>query len=262
MTDSTNTNNPLLARAKMPGSTFTLPSQGLFYKDGELDDTVKNGEIYVQPMVTLDELIFKTPDKLYTGDAFRDVFSRCIPQVKKPLKLLSKDLDFLLICLRKVSLGSDIELTYTHTCENAKEHNYVISIDDFIKNTKRIDPTTLESFEIKLDNGQTVHIAPPRFDNILKIYQQNDNNEGNVEQAHQELRETLLSIIYKVDDITDKKMISEWLDVIKIGYIKDITKGISNTSDWGPDQTSTIVCKDCKEEIEVTTPLNPVSFFT
>jgi len=49
-----NNQNPLLAAIKMPGRVFQLPSRGIFYKDGELDETCKNGEIHVQPLSALD----------------------------------------------------------------------------------------------------------------------------------------------------------------------------------------------------------------
>ena len=39
--------NPLLASLRIPGETFRLPSHGLFYTDGELDDSVVNGEVEV-----------------------------------------------------------------------------------------------------------------------------------------------------------------------------------------------------------------------
>lgn len=258
--------NPLLARARIPGETFTLPSQGLFYHDGELDESVKNGEVYVSPMVTLDEIVMKSPDKLYSGEAFKDVFSRCIPQIKKPLKLLSKDIDYLLICLRKVSMGDFLEITYTHDCsEEAKNHTYKVSITPFIREAKRIDPTTLAKiYTVQLDNGQNVLLMPPRFDSVLKLYQKmgEDETEENVAQIQSEIRETLADMIQKVDDVSDKQFILEWLDAIKIGYMHEITKAIEKISDWGPTQTTKLICKDCGEEIEISTPLNPISFFT
>ena len=87
--------NPLLERIRIPGETFTLPSQGIFYKNGELDDDSKNGEVYIYPMVTYDEIVLKTPDKLFSGEAITEVFQRCVPQIKKPMELLAKDVDFI-----------------------------------------------------------------------------------------------------------------------------------------------------------------------
>jgi len=88
--------NPLLTRVEMPGSTFQLPSRGLFYDNGELRDDVEMGEVHVHPMSAFDEILMKTPDALFSGEAVHKVFLRCIPQVLQPVELLAKDVDFLL----------------------------------------------------------------------------------------------------------------------------------------------------------------------
>ena len=48
--------NPLLAKVKLPGRVFQLPSRGLFYQTGVLSDSVRNGEIQIKPMSALVEL--------------------------------------------------------------------------------------------------------------------------------------------------------------------------------------------------------------
>ena len=255
--------NPLLARARIPGETFTLPSQGLFYQNGELDESVKNGELIVNPMVTFDEIIMKTPDKLFSGEAITEVFKRCIPQVLKPLDLLSKDVDFLLVCLRKVTYGEQMEITYTHTCKDAEEHNYMVSMDPFVRNARRIDPTKIDTdYVIKLENGQQVFLNPPRFGNVLKIYQAVGNDQDmSSEEIRDELFDTLAGMIRKVDNISDKNQVREWLSVIKAGWVEQISTSIDRVSDWGPNFGSTIKCRDCGEEVQVNTPINPLSFF-
>src|SRR5271170_226889 len=123
--------NPLLERIRMPGETFRLPSGALFYptESGILDSTVTDGEVHIHPMTALDEIALKTPDLLFSGLAVIQVFGRCIPQIKDAKRLLAKDVDFLLVALRKVSYGPEMELSYTHDCEKAKSHNYVASVD-------------------------------------------------------------------------------------------------------------------------------------
>lgn len=102
--------NPLLKKIKLPGKRFRLPSRGLFYTDGELKDTVVDGEIEIFSMSTTDEITLRTPDYLFSGEAIEKVFKRCIPEVEKPLKLLSRDVDYLLTALRVVSYGDVTEL--------------------------------------------------------------------------------------------------------------------------------------------------------
>jgi hypothetical protein len=255
--------NPLLERARMPGGTFTLPSQGLFYNDGELSADVKNGEVHVLPMVTLDEIILKTPDKLFSGDGIVEVFKRCIPQVNDPMRLLAKDVDFLMVCLRKVTYGDNMEVTYTHDCKDAKEHSYMIPITNFIQESKRIDPTTAgKVFSLELDNGQVLKLRPANLKNVLGIYQSAvGDDEENIESISKNIFDTMVAMIESVDGISDIDMITEWVKTISAGWVHQIGETIDKVSDWGPTFDVVIKCKDCGGEITINTPINPLAFF-
>ena len=264
MNEDTLSVNPLLEKARIPGETFTLPSRGLFYKNGELDSTVKNGEIHVLPMATFDEITLKTPDKLFSGQAIEDVFKRCIPQVLKPLELHSKDVDFLLVCLRKLSFGDKMEVSFQHDCEEAKEHNYAFSMDPFIKNAKQIDPTKIKTtFKLTLPQGQIVSLSPMRFKSTLALYQaaSKTDDKMDVRQVNDSLVELFLGVIEDVDGTTDRDHITEWLSTIPAGYVRLITESLNKVSDWGPDFEVKTKCKDCEEEILITSPINPIAFF-
>lgn len=252
--------NPLLDRARLPGQTFGLPSKGIFYTNGELSPGIKDGEVHVYPMTALDEIIIRSPDKLYSGDAIVEVFNRCIPDILKPKELFAKDIDFLMVCLRKVSYGDEFEIKYTHDCENAKEHSYIIPMDPFIRNAKVLDPTTVQGkFTIELDNEQKVRLHPIKYKDVLDIVQASDSES--TEDTQDRVIQTLLGIIESVDDITDKGMIKEWINAIPVGWAHKISDAIDDTSDWGPAFTYTITCKDCGKEVKIDAPMNPVSFF-
>lgn len=256
--------NSLIERIRMPGETFRLPSGALFYsKDsGILDSDVTDGEVHVHPMTALDEIALKTPDLLFSGQAVIQVFGRCIPQIKDVTRLLAKDVDFLLVCLRKVSYGSDMELQYTHTCEGAKSHSYVTSVDGFIKKTKRIDPSRVTSdFQINLTNGQTVKMAPLSFGSFVELMQSSEQDMEPEELANR-LYNSVSKLIACVDSTTDRTMIVEWLSKIPPSLMKQLTESIERTTEWGPDFKLTIKCKDCGKEEAVQAPLNPLAFFT
>ena len=59
-------------------------------------------------------------------------------EIKQALKnglrvVFGKDVDFLLLCLRKVSYGPQVEMQYNHKCsEDSKQRTYAININDFI----------------------------------------------------------------------------------------------------------------------------------
>lgn len=256
--------NPLLARVRIPGETFRLPSLGLFYKNGELDDDVVNGELHVFPMTTIDEIVFKTPDRLFTGDAITEVFSRCIPQVKQPLQLLSKDVDYLMACLRLVTYGHHMEVNYIHSCQDAKEHTYKIEVRPFLQRAKQIDPTTLGTvFVYMLPNGQKIHFRPPIFASVIRLSQTMDFSDASMtpETMGDLILDALADMIESVDTVTDRAMIREWLGALNAGWIRDISDTVSKISDWGANFKVDLVCQDCGMPFETEISTNPLTFF-
>jgi len=255
--------NPLLERARIPGETFALPSRGLFYKNGELADDVVDGEVVVFPMVTLDELVMKSPDKLLNGTAIVDVFRRCIPQIKKPLDLLAKDVDYLMVCLRKVTYGDSIEVQYTHKCENAKSHSYLVGLDTFLRQTRKIEERDItEKYRLVLPNSQVVLLQPPRYDSVLKFYQAVNNDAVSDEDLSSGILGSLLDLIVSVDGYTERAFIDEWLRKLSAGHIRKITAKIPIVSEWGADVSAKVKCRDCEEEITLSPSLNPIDFFS
>ena len=259
--------NPLLAKTRIPGTTYRLPSRGLFYTNGELDESAgPDAEIVVNPMRTTEELILANPDKLFTGDAVAEVFEVCIPQVKKPRELLSKDVDFLLCALRLVTFGPTKQINYEHFCDDAKEHEYTVSVEEILRGVKEIDPTTIDKqFKMTLDNGQVLTLRPPRYDRVIRLYQSMSNfNEEplTTEQLKANILDNLTDMIAKVDDVEKPEYILEWLESLKAGFVHQIQEFVERSSDWGMDQESVIVCQDCGEEVPITVPVNPIGFFT
>lgn len=257
--------NPLLSKIRIPGETFQLPSQGIFYHNGELDPSSTNGEVEVYPMTTIDEIVFNTPDKLLSGKAIVEVFARCIPQIKKPLDLVSKDIDFLLVCLRMTTFGQTMDVNYKHDCEDDKYHVYQIDLQKLIRTTTKFDPTSIDrEYTIKLPNGQVVLIKPMVYGDILKVYDMtvtNKNQEVDDKAAEHNILHMMVSLIDSVDGITDKTMIFDWLKQLNLGWKKLIEQQITGATDWGVNYDTSHKCKSCKENITIRLSANPVDFF-
>jgi hypothetical protein len=257
--------NPLLARLVLPGETFRLPSQGLFYTHGELSDEVKDGEVHVFPMTAYDEIVFKTPDMLLSGNAIDEVFKRCIPQILEPRKLLSKDVDYLITCLRVITYGSDITLTYQHTCEGAKEREYTISLQDILRKAKSIDPTSLATtYTITMSNGQIVKVKPTTFNTILELNQNfnNSDDDNSIESIQHKIMKVLVDMIEAVDETTNRAHIEEWARKLPAGWVRFLSESIDKVSDWGVEFKAPAKCKDCGADMEMPFSANPVSFFS
>lgn len=266
MTEQTKPVNPLLDRLRMPGATFKLPSQGIFYTNGELDESVKNGEVEVYPMTAIDEIIMSTPDKLISGKAIQEVFQRCIPQIQKPADLLAKDVDFLMVALRSVSFGDTMEVTYQHDCEGGLNHTYNVNLQQMIRATKTVDPTLIsKEYSHTLPNGQQVTLKPLTYGNIVELYQMTamtKAQELSEDDAEKLIVNTLASVIARVDEISDREMIREWVAKLPLGWKRQVETTAQSVTQWGVDFTSKQKCKDCKQHMDVHVTANPVSFFT
>lgn len=258
--------NPLLDKLRIPGSTFRLPSQGLFYDEGVLHASVKNGEVEVYPMTAMDEIIMNTPDKLLSGKAILEVFSRCIPSILRPNDLLSKDVDFLMVCLRLVSFGTTMDLSYEHSCEHAEEHKYTVDIEQMVNNARQIDPTTINTeYVMPMQNGQVVTLKPFTYVNIVELYQTTaliKSENVTAEEAKKLIISTITNIIGSVDGVKDKTFIEQWVTKIPLGWKKQIERRAQDVTQWGVDFLVKQQCPDCGEEITLQVAANPVSFFT
>lgn len=258
--------NPLMNRIRIPGEHHTLPSRGLFYEKGVLSDDVKDGELLILPMTTQDEIYMRSPDMLFSGESIRKVFARTCPQVLKPGQLLSKDTDFILTVLRKISYGDQLEITYNHGCTDSKEHNYPIKIENLLTQIKRIDPTTIAGkFTMKLENEQIVKFAPIKYDDVVSMLQLNitdSNRELPPEELLSRTTSYISSLIESVDNITDKKQIEEWLEQIPPKWTRQFQAIIDATqNDWGVDFNVNIKCEDCGKEAKIVSPISPLFFF-
>lgn len=252
--------NPLL-NIKIPGETIRLPSMGLFYTPDELEAT--DGEVHVYPMSAIDEIVMRSVDKLLNGDSIIEVFKRCIPEVKNPGRLFAKDVDTLLLTLRKVTYGPTVDVKSTHTCEGAKEHTYTVTLDQFISSAKSLDPTKVsEQFRVTMESGQVVTLNPIRFNDIVKLMQDTSlHKDMTVTKMQEKMFESTISIIASVDGVTERAHIAEWARTIPTTWFGKISQSIDSASDWGPSTKYTTTCQDCGEEITMNIELSPLTFF-
>lgn len=265
--------NPLLKSLRLPGETVRLPSRALTYTAKQLDQAIidNNGELHVYPMTTYEEILMKTPDLLFSGQAIVQTFARCIPGIFSPLELLAKDVDFLLVVLRKITYGATVEVQYKHDCEDSKKHTYTININSFLQNLKELDPVTLASdTSIVLPNGQHVTLRPFFLKDVISASQRAMANQSIESQTDLEFAETLRKSIIEglapaivsVDDTTEPEFIAEWLNNLPAPWVDDISTVAEKVNKFGIEFQSEVLCQDCGSTVRLNVPLNPQSFFT
>lgn len=286
--------NPLMVRFnQMPPETFRLPSGGSLYTNGELDPEVMGGEVIIYPMTTVDEITMRSPDMLFQGTAIENVFKRCIPQVMKPLDLLSKDVDYLLICLRMITYGTHLDIYWTcpkcgndkelipdieptdgeHIVEQRREGEvgskellnakpvYEIDLNKFLKGTIPFNPDS-PNLTFELSTGEVVKLKPSTFAEMITLYQYDLDAIVTPDEMGDFIVTSLLAVIQDVNGVTNREFIREWALACKAPVINEMQSKIQVANDWGTSETYEFNCKKCNYASEAEIPLNPVHFFT
>jgi hypothetical protein len=131
--------------------------------------------------------------------------------------------------------------------------------------SKELDPTQLQTqfTHTITTNGaeQVVNFKPLRYRDVIKMMQADSDGRDDHSKLMQ-LFNSMLSVINDVDGVRDPQMIIEWLSTLPVANSKELLDRIENISDWGPDYTHHCQCKHCGEPIELSVPINPVTFFT
>jgi hypothetical protein len=277
--------NPLLERFNvMPPETYQIPSLGALYTNGELHPDVVDGEVLIYPMTMVDEITIRSPDMLFQGTAVESVFKRCIPQVLKPMEMLANDVDFLLTCLRVVTYGEFIELTWkcpectdddgkvktSHVRvpdenEIAEPENvapsFMVSLLKFLNETKKLEANSKE-LRVVLPTKEVVKLRPSNFSDMLKLYQYDTTKMETPEELVDFMMEGIVSVIHSVNGISDKILINEWAKRCEAPSIDYLQKKVHAANDWGNKYEYDFECKNCGNVNRGSVPLNPVQFFT
>lgn len=271
--------NPLLAKVKLPGRVFQLPSKGLFYPPGVLSDTVKDGEIQVKPMSALVELKIRSADLLISTKIIREITQECAPEILYPEKLLSIDVDALFVFLVASTYGNKKSIRSMHDCDGADIHDYMIDLDPIIANPRNKCLDHLDMlYQCDLDNGQTVYLKPVLFNDAIDmmVLRQSINEKELIDPTSitsKELEDLvirdLMAVIQAVSTggpdsvlVTDRKDIDEWCRALSKANVERIVAASARAGDWGFNMTVKLTCKDCGKEYDHQIELNPINFFS
>lgn len=267
--------NPLLPKIQLPGRVFQLPSKGLFYPPGVLNENIKDGEIEVKPMSALTELKIRSADLLYSTKIIKEICEDCAPEILKPEALLTRDVDALFMFLLATTYGSTKTIRSLHDCEKADWHDYDINLDEIISepNNKMLEHRETH-FKCELSNGQIVKLKPLSFlDSVEQQLMRTAIAKKEVEQetvTHQDMERLIISDLMAVIEsvqsgdvtVTDKNHIIEWLKKLPKSMVDKIVLASQTASEWGYNFNRKIVCKDCGKPYMHDLELNPVNFFT
>ena len=276
------TANPLIAAYKKPALYVALPSEGKWY-DPKPKLSV-DGELAVYPMSARDELISKTPDALFNGEATVAIIQSCCPDIPNPRQMPVNDLLVVLLAIRAASYGKQIEVDITctecnHINQMAVDSNVLLS---------RVKENTTDP-EIILDNGFVIQCKPYTIEDrtrlqiqqvkqnqiIQQLVEAEQSGDANIQDTFgktfveiAELTvELISSCIITVDvpeqdePITDNEQIHEWLKQITRKDYEAIRTCVESLSENNLDTLMDAKCLECGKDYKTNIELDIAGFF-
>tara|TARA_R110002074_G_scaffold138361_1_gene283601 strand:- start:167 stop:1000 length:834 start_codon:yes stop_codon:yes gene_type:complete len=273
--------NPLIQAYRKPALYIPLPSGGKFYTN--LPKLSIDNELAVYAMTARDELITKTPDALFNGEATISLIRSCCPDIEDPESMPVGDLLVILVGIRQASYGKNIDMDVK--CPKCDFDNQ-LTLDANIMISKVIDTESID---------QSVSL-PSNFKIVCNPYTLRDRTTLQVQQIKQqkmieglgnealddgarndlfgktfvEIAELTVALITHsivsvqgkdTEVITDKDLIKEWLqNITKADY--DIIKGkVEELSESGLETEFNANCQDCGHTWKTSVDLDIANFF-
>lgn len=272
--------NPLIQAYRKPALYIALPSKGNFYK--KKPKLSIDNELAVYAMTARDELITKTPDALFNGEATISLIRSCCPDIDDPDTMPVSDLLVILIGIRQASYGKEIDVDVK--CPKCEFDNQ-LQLDASIMLSKT--KSEIVEREVTLDSGFKITTMPYtlRDRTTLQVQQIKQNkmiqglSDANLDDvARQELfgktfveiAELTVSLITnsihsvqgpETDVIEDKEMIKEWLQNITRADYDVIKNKIEALSESGLETEFNASCQECNHNWKTGVDLDIANFF-
>jgi len=261
---------------RQPKVYIALPSKGFYYNDGAFDGDPMNVPVF--GMTAMDEIMFKTPDALFSGEAVVSVIKSCVPSIKDPWRMPQIDLDTVLIAIRMATYGDNIEVNLTcNSCSSEWTMDFplepLLSYFNSIEYTERVDIDVLQ-FEMRpLTYRETTNtqIEAYKIQKSLTEFART-LKDGDIKGAEpfykalgqltaDTMNKHIVSISTDEDTITNPHEIIDFINNSELIFYE----GLRNHNDemkelWKIPKQNT-VCPGCGHEQESTLDLDNSNFF-
>lgn len=271
--------NPLAQWYRQPKIYVKLPSQGKFYPNGSLDLS-SNEEYAVYAMTAKDELMFKTPDALLSGQSTVEVIKSCIPAILDPWSMPSIDVDFCLIAIRIATYGDKMEIS--STCPHCSSDNsYDVDLQRWLQNYHGYQYQDV--IEI---NPLEIHIRPYNYREVTKtsikaLEQQkifsivNDermSDEEKIEKFGQSfvkitaltvdlIADCISKIVTPQGSTSDKRQIKDFINNCDRVVFEQVSTAVNSNRDRVEIRPEHVKCGSCQKEYDVPVTMDQANFF-
>lgn len=272
----------LTERKRQPKIYIDLPSRGIFYDENIIQDK-QYTEIPVFGMNTMDEIMIKTPDALFSGESTVDVIKSCIPIIKNPWELVGFDIDYILIAIR-ISTYSEL-MPITTTCPKCNE-----SLDSDLNLSQMlatVDENNIAYFinfeDLRLDLKPLTYRKQTNFAKQQYVFEREmlqidrmDKNDDEKNKLRQDVLEKMtklnaeivLNYIFHISNTENERefdfnIIREFItnnDAAIFNQIQDKVKQMNE--DWSlPDLTVDCTNTECKNTYTTSITMDFANFF-
>ena len=272
-------NNPLRQYFRRPSVYMKLPSGGLGYPEGAIDET-ETGELPVYPMTAIDEITARTPDALFNGTAVVELIRSCIPNIKDPWAVSNVDLDAILVAIKAASSPNG-EMDIESACPKCEEvSGYKINLAGLLTGLSSPDfKTPLDLGDLSISfrplSFREVNEASVQQFELQRIFNQLESAEDDEKKA-KIMQEGLQKITSLTMELLSKSIVeikTPTVPVTETTYILDFLQHcdrnlyiqireysakIRQDSELKPMQ---ITCVACGNKYDQTITLNPTDFF-
>lgn len=271
--------NPLSNFYRQPKIYVSLPSKGKFYPQGSLDVSA-NGEYPVFAMTAKDELMFKTPDALLSGQSTVELIKSCIPAILDPWSMPTIDLDFALIAIRIATYGDTMEVNTSCPHCNA-ENSYDIKLTEWFqvfnnfvyRDVIDADPLTIHIRPYTYKEVTKTSIKTIEQQRIFKIIEDDSiSDEEKLEkfgQSFVKLTELTVDIVAEcitaIDSpdgtVTDKKIIKDFIHNCSKDIFDKVSEQITSMKDQIELKANDVSCGECKQPFSLPITMDQANFF-
>lgn len=271
--------NPLANWYRQPKIYVRLPSKGKFYAAGSLDISA-NEEYAVYSMTAKDELMFKTPDALLSGQSTVEVIKSCMPAILDPWQMPSIDLDFCLIAIRIATYGDSMEVgSSCPYCDNKNEYDIDLSawlqiFNNFhFQDVIAMDPLTIHIRPYNYRESTKTSIKTIEQQKIFTIINDEKiNDEEKMERFGKSfVRLTELTVDIIADCITkietpdgtetDKRQIKEFINNTSKEVFEVISGHLQQMKASIELKAKDVKCGGCEKEYNLPVTMDQANFF-
>lgn len=269
--------NPLQKYFRQPKIYISLPSKGLYYEPGAFQGDYNQVPIFA--MTGMDEIISRTPDALFTGEATAKIIESCCPSIKKAKNMPSVDIEALMLAIRIATFGES--MTVSKACKNCgTENDYDINLPNLV------DYFSALSFvsSVKINDEITVKIRPLQYEEMSFFSIENfklqkmlfqaaelseDERQKTVDKIYNDLSDlqlrlflTSIETVQLPDAVVENKpFIEDWLRNCDRSIYNLIKKKLEENKETWAVPKQPVKCGNCGTEDQVQLILDQATFF-